>query len=250
MGSDARVGETQQQKLAELRRKMAAIPGRGESAVERAPHAAELRREALPVPAALAELLPDGGLVKGSVVAYAGARSLLAGLLAAVTEDGGHAAVVGLPRFGLLAAAEMGADLARLAVVAEPGPDPIEVASVLLDGLDLVVLGLDGGSVAPARARVLAARARNKGATLVVTDGAWPNPALRIDARIAGYVGLGTGHGRLHSLTLEVAVRGKTGTPRHGHLDLRPTAGRVQWFPQQTDAHHTELPLRARGAAS
>src|SRR5690349_17499467 len=111
MGSDARVGETQQQKLAELRRKMAAIPGRGESAVARAPHAAELSRAALPVPAALAELLPDGGLGKGSVVSYAGARSLLAGVLAAVTEDGGHAAVVGVPRFGLLAAAEMGADL-------------------------------------------------------------------------------------------------------------------------------------------
>ncbi|MEV6273798.1 hypothetical protein [Nocardia sp. NPDC051832] len=250
MGSDARVGEAQQKTLAELRRKMAAIPGRGEAAVERSPHAAELRREALPVPAALAELLPDGGLAKGSVVSYAGARSLLAGLLAAVTEHGGHAAVVGVPRFGLLAAAEMGADLERLAVVADPGPDPIEVASVLLDGLDLVVLGLDGASVVPSRARVIAARARNKGATLVVTDGAWPNPALRIDARIAGYVGLGTGHGRLHSLTLEVEVRGKTGTPGRGHLDLRPSAGRVQWFSQHTDARLTELPLQARGAAS
>ncbi|MEU8896959.1 hypothetical protein [Nocardia sp. NPDC048505] len=250
MGSDARVGETQQQKLAELRRKMAAIPGRGEAVAERTPHAAELRREALPVPAALAELLPDGGLIKGSVVSYAGARSLLAGLLAAVTGAGGHAAVVGVPRFGLLAAAEMGADLERLAVVAEPGPDPMEVAAVLLDGLDLVVLGLDGASVAPARARVLAARARNKGATLVVADGVWPNPALRIDARIAGYVGLGTGHGRLHALTVAVEVRGKTGATRHGHLDLRPSAGRVQWFPRRNESGIAELPIRARGAAS
>ncbi|MFC9892322.1 hypothetical protein ACFVMC_01390 [Nocardia sp. NPDC127579] len=249
MSSDGRVGATQQQMLAELRRKMAAVPGRGESAVERVPDAAGSGREVLPVPAALAALLPDGGLAKGSVIAYTGARSLLAGMLAAVTAAGGHAAVVGVPRFGLLAAAEMGADLERLAVVADPGPDPLEIASVLLDGLDLVVLGLDGGSVAPARARVLAARARNKGATLVVADGAWPHPALRIDARIAGYVGLGTGHGRLHSLTLEVEVRGKAGVPGRGHLDLRPTADRVRWFTRPADSGDTEL-FRARGAAS
>ncbi|WP_067832999.1 hypothetical protein [Nocardia lijiangensis] len=250
MGSDVRVGETErQQKLAELRSRMAAVPGRGESAVARVPLAEDMRREPLPVPRALAELLPEGGLGKGSVVACTGARSLLAGLLAAVTEHGGHAAVVGVPRFGLLAAAEMGAELARLAVIADPGPDPVEVAAVLLDGLDLVVLGLDGVSVPPARTRVLAARARSKGATLVVTDGNWPNPTLRLDARIAGYVGLGTGHGRLRSLNLEVEARHRAGMPRRGRVELRPSGGRVEWFAQETSPAPIELPI-ARGAAS
>ncbi|MBF6125275.1 hypothetical protein [Nocardia brasiliensis] len=248
MGSDARTQEGAQPRgslpsagretrttLAELRRKMAAIPGRGAAAVERVPMQARLRREVLAVPPPLAELLPDGGLAKGSVVSYTGARSLLAGLVAAVTGAGGHAAVVGVPRLGLLAAAEMGAQLERLAVIADPGQDPVEVAAVLLDGLDLVVLGLSGAAVPPARTRVIAARARNKGSTLVVTDGRWPGPTLRLDARVAGYAGLGRGRGRLRALGLEVEVRGKEGQPRRGRLDLCSRAGRVEWVRHETN---------------
>ncbi|QIS01791.1 hypothetical protein F5X71_05195 [Nocardia brasiliensis] len=242
MGSDARkrvgalpggsapaTGRDTQATLSELRKKMAAIPGRGAAAVERIPVEAELSREVLAVPPPLAELLPGGGLAKGSVVAYAGARSLLAGLVAAVTGEGGHAAVVGVPRLGLLAAAEMGAQLERLAVIADPGRDPVEVAAVLLDGLDLVVLGLNGVAVPPARTRVIAARARTKGSTLVVTDGRWPGPTLRLDARVAGYAGLGRGRGRLRGLGLEVEVRAKQDQPRRGRLDLCSRAGRVEW---------------------
>ncbi|MBB5914726.1 hypothetical protein BJY24_003593 [Nocardia transvalensis] len=226
MGS---AGEVTQERLAELRRRMAAVPARGAGATTRR----SLRREALPVPSALVELLPDGGLPKGSVVAYAGAGSLLTGLLAAVTGSGGHAAVVGLPRLGLLAAAEMGARLDRLAVVPDPGSDPVEVAAVLLDGLDLVVLGLGGLSVPPSRTRVLAARARSKGATLVVTGGAWSGPALRIESRVAGYGGLGRGCGRLRTLRLDVRVHARTAPPRTGSLELTPRAGRVEWIAAQ-----------------
>lgn len=251
MGSDVRVGdEKHQKKLEELRRRMAAIPGRGQSEVGRIPRETELRRESLPVPNALAELLPDDGLAKGSVVAYTGARSLLAGLLAAVTEHGGHAAVVGMPRFGLLAAVEMGAELARLAVVADPGPDPVEVAAVLLDGLDLVVLGLGGTSVAPSRSRVIAARARSHGATLVVADGHWPNPSLRMRARVCGYAGLGAGHGRLRSIGLDVDIRAKSGPSRRGRIDLCPNGGRVEWVTRTVAAGAGETPVAARGAAS
>ncbi|WP_082393434.1 hypothetical protein [Nocardia arizonensis] len=246
MGSDVRVrDEGGQRALEELRRRMAAIPGRGESAAARIPRAAELRRESLAVPPALAELLPDGGLVKGSVVAYAGARSLLAGVLAAATEAGGHAAVVGMPRFGLLAAVEMGAELARVAVIADPGPDPVEVAAVLLDGLDLVLLGLGNRSVPPSRSRVIAARARSRGATLVVTDGHWPDPTLRLESRVSGYYGLGVGHGRLRSVCLDVGVRAKAGPARRGRIDLCPSAGRVEWVPR---AARVDAP--AREAAS
>ncbi|MGW5384774.1 hypothetical protein [Nocardia sp. NPDC003963] len=229
----------QLRELAQLRRARAAsggcVPGptaapRGENGLS-APvvPAAVLRREILPVPSALAPLLPEGGLVKGTVVGYTGAGSLLAGLLAAVTGPGGHAAAVGLPGLGLLAAAEMGARLDRLAVVADAGRDPVEVAAVLLDGMELVVLGLDGATVAPARARVLAAKARGKGATLIVTDGIWPAPDLRLEAKVSGYTGLGTGSGRIRSIGLDVEVRAETGVPRRGRLVARPLAGRVEW---------------------
>lgn len=224
MGAEARRAQ-----LAELRRRMAAVPARGAEATARVPVAGEPRREPLPVPAALENLLPDGGLAKGSVVVYNGAGSLISGLLAAVTSSGGHAAVVGLPRLGLLAAAEMGARLDRLAVVSDPGPDPLEVASVLLDGLDLVVLGLNGLSVPMSRARVLAARARGKNSTLMVTNGSWSGSALHIDTRVAGYSGLGRGCGRLRTVRLDVSVRGRSAQPRLGHLSLSPAAGRVEW---------------------
>ncbi|QIS09115.1 hypothetical protein [Nocardia arthritidis] len=226
MGSDA---ELPKPTLDELRGRIAAIPARGESSAAGAPAADGPRREPLPVPAALAELLPVGGLARGSVVSYTGASSLLAGLLATVTGTGGYAALVGVPRLGLLAAVEMGARLERLAVVADPGPDPVAVTAVLLDGIDLIVLGLGGAAVPPSRAKVIAARARSRGATLVVTDGRWDNPALRLSARIAGYGGLGAGSGRLRSVSLDVEARGKAGPPRRGRIDLRPNAGRVEW---------------------
>ncbi|MDH6284562.1 hypothetical protein [Prescottella agglutinans] len=69
----------------------------------------------LPVPGPLAELLPYGGLVRGSTVQVSGASSLQAGLLASVTGSGGWAAVVGRPSLGLLAAVEQGAALNRCA---------------------------------------------------------------------------------------------------------------------------------------
>ncbi|MFF2088815.1 hypothetical protein ACFVVM_33955 [Nocardia sp. NPDC058176] len=232
MGSDALSPD--QGTLDELRRRMAAIPGRGASVSGRIPREQRLRRDMLPVPAPLADLLPDGGLPKGAVIAYSGAHSLLTGLLAEVTAHGGHAAVIGLPRLGLLAAAEMGAQLSRLAVIADPGPDPAEVAAVLLDGLDLVVLGLGGLAVPPARCRVLAARARNRGATLVVAGGEWTNPALRLDSRVTGYRGLGRGRGRLHSVCLDVRVSAKAGPPRHGHIDLCARPGRTEWQTRET----------------
>ena len=96
-----------------------------------------------PQPESLADLQPTA-LPRGTVAVLSGARSLSLSMVAAVTAAGGHAAIVGQPDVGLLAAVEMGADLSRLAVIPEPGADPVEVAAVLMDGMDLVVLGLGG----------------------------------------------------------------------------------------------------------
>ena len=116
-----------------------------------------------------------------------GARSLSLSMVAAVTAKGGHAAIVGQPDVGLLAAVEMGADLSRIAVIPEPGADPVEVAAVLMDGMDLVVLGLGGRSVPAGRARAVVARARQKGCTLLVTGGDWQGASTRLEARVCGY---------------------------------------------------------------
>ena len=193
------------EQLEQLRRRIAAVPGKGEHVARRLD--TEGRTVAVhAVPEPLREVLPGGGLAKGSVVAYAGATSLLLGLLAAVTADGGHAAIVGRPRLGLLAAIEMGAELRRIALVRNPGPNPVDVAAVLLDGMDLVVLGLGGAAVTPSRARAVVARARSKGATLVVADGRWDGAEVRLDAQVTGFEGLRTGRGRVRSVQLSVRV--------------------------------------------
>ncbi len=140
----------------------------------------------LPLPETLAEQVPTA-LPRGTVAVLSGARSLPLSMVAAVTAAGGHAAIVGQPDVGLLAAVEMGADLSRLAVIPEPGADPVEVAAVLMDGMDLVVLGLGGRSVPATRARAVVARARQKGCTLLVTDGDWQGASARLEARVSGY---------------------------------------------------------------
>lgn len=247
------------ERVALLRSRMAAVPSRGETASVRidnsdaAPARSELddsepstasesavrQRPVLPVPSALIEVLPHGGLVRGTVASVSGAGSLLIGLVAAVTGAGGHVAVVGQPRFGILAAVEMGAQLSKLALIPDPGPDPVEVAAILLDGVDLVVLGLGGLSVSPTRARAVVARARSKGSTLLVTDGHWDGAELRLDASVHGYDGLGTGRelgrGRLRGVRLSVCARGKAMRPRTVRLDLRSENGRIEWHAEERE---------------
>jgi hypothetical protein len=232
------------ERVEHLRRRMASVPSRGEVGspsypalerpVQRSVEPETHHREVLAVPPALASLFPHGGLVRGSVASVSGAGSLLLGMVAAATAAGSHVAVVGQPRFGLLAASEMGAQLNRLAMVPDPGEDPIEVAAILLDGLDLVVLGLGGRSVPPSRARAVVARARSKGATLLVTDGHWDGVELRLDAAVRSVDGVGTGErsgrGRLRNLRLEVRAQGKAMRPRSTCFDLRSESGRVDWF--------------------
>lgn len=227
-------GLSKQERLDQLRSRMAAVPTRGEAVAERCPEVEDASADVLAVPSALAGLLPRGGLARGSVVSFSGASSLLLGLLASVTAAGGHAVVIGRPRLGLLAAAEMGAQLRRIALVPDPGSDPVEVAAVLLDGMDLVVLGLGGATIAPSRARAVIARARSKRCTLLVTDGQWSGVDLRIDAKVIGYDGLGRGTGRLRSLQLAVRTQGRSAVPAAGRLDMQVVAGRVEWI----DAAH------------
>lgn len=163
----------------------------------------------LPVPKLLSDLLPRG-LPRGVVAVLTGARSLPLNMVAAVTAGGGYAAIVGDPRASLLAAVEMGADLSRLAMIPEPGADPLEVATVLMDGMDLVVLDLTGCSVAPTRARSMTARARHKGCTLLVTGADWPGAQVRLDARVRGYeLTGGCGSGRVGEVRLLLRARGR-----------------------------------------
>ena len=201
------------EQLQQLRRQMAAVSGKvgsGRSAGVPAPEVLPAGESLLPVPESLAGLLP-AGLPRGTVAVLSGARSVPVGMTAAVTAAGGHVAVVGVPDFGLLAAAEMGADLSRVAVIPNPGADPVEVAAVLMDGMDLVVLGLAGRHVPMTRARAVLARARQRGCALVVTEGDWQGASMRMDARVRGYditagITAGPGFGRIGAVQVSVRL--------------------------------------------
>ena len=179
--------ENRAEQLESLRRQMARVsgkvPGKGVAPADDLLPDSESR---LALPRWLAESLPVP-LPRGTVAVLSGARSLLLSMVAEVTAAGGNVAIVGQPDIGLLAAVEMGADLSRLAVIPDPGTDPVEVAAVLIDGMDLVVLGLGGRQVPRTRARAVVARARNKGCTLLVTDGDWQGAPTRLKARVCGY---------------------------------------------------------------
>jgi hypothetical protein len=202
-----------------LRRKIAAVSGKvGGSRRGAAPSADPLpdSESLLPMPGSLDGVMP-APLPRGTVAVLSGARSLPLSMVAAVTAEGGHAAIVGQPDVGLLAAVEMGADLSRIAVIPDPGSDPVEVAAVLMDGMDLVVLGLGGRSVPPTRARAVTARARQKGCTLLVTNGDWQGASARLEARVCGYeiTGLGDGSrpgfGRISKVRLAFSASGRAG---------------------------------------
>lgn len=180
----------------------------------------------LAVPGALGEILPGGGLQRGSVVRVdgapgSGATSLLLSLLAAATAAGEWAAVVdGDGVLGGLAAAESGVVLDRLAVVrAVPAALYARVVATLLDGFTVVAATIPKG-FRLGEARRLAARARERAAVLVAA-GSWPGDAsLSMRAEHSTWSGLGCGEGLLGSRVVRVAVTGRGAAGRERFADV------------------------------
>src|SRR5215218_7130731 len=168
----------------------------------------------LPVVPALRPLLPNQGLRRGSTVAVGRSAALALALVAGASAAGSWVAAVGLPDLGIVAAAETGIVLERLALVTAPGAQawPTVVAA-LLDAIDVVLVRSPPG-LPSAQARRLAARARERGAVLVPL-GPWPEPAdLRLAVTASTWHGLGQGHGSLHSRVAEVVATGRGAATR------------------------------------
>lgn len=175
--------------------------------------AAQLGKPMLAVLPELAGLLPGGGLRRGSTVSVRGATSLVLALLAEATRNGSWAAVTGLPELGLAAAAELGVDLERLALVPDPGAELVAVLSALVDGFDLVVVGR-AASVQPQTARRLAGRARNRG-TVLLTAGSWPGADVELKVSGRRWHGLTQdGHGHLSARNVVATSRGRGAAAR------------------------------------
>ncbi len=177
----------------------------------------DLERPPLPVPPELGRLLP-AGLRRGATVAVLGSTSLALALLAPASVHGSWAGVVGQPSIGLLAAAQAGVVLDRVALVPGPGPDAPAVVAALLDGMDIVLVGPRAGLTDADRRRLMA-RARERGSVLVSTV-PWPGAAVVLGVRTLGWTGAGEGDGRLRSLDVRVTRSGRGAAGHHLAVEL------------------------------
>lgn len=181
----------------------------------------------LPVLPALRDLLPAGGLQRGSVVATGQWGLLCLALAAGASAAGAWCAAVGMPQLGVAAAAGLGLAPDRLLLIADPGPGWPQVVASLLDGCELVLLRPPGRPSAQLRRRLEAA-VRRFGGVLVVA-GEWDGAQTRLAVAHHEWTGIGAGHGRLRACLAQVVAdgRGAAAQPRAQWLWLPGPDGSV-----------------------
>jgi hypothetical protein len=191
----------------------------------------------LPVLPALRELLPRGGLARGSVVAVAEFGLLCLALAAGASADGAWCGVAGVPEAGVLAAAGLGLDAGRILLVPDPGPTWPQVVASLLDGCELVLLRPPAPASPQIRQRLEATLRRGRGVLLVAGD--WPGAQVRLRVITQRWTGLGDGHGRLRACCAEVMADGRG--------EAAMTRTRWLWLPAEdgsiTVADPVDIPL-------
>ncbi len=167
---------------------------------------------------------------------YAVDSPLLAmALMAGPSSAGSWCGVVGVPDFGIEAAAALGVDPDRTILVPEPGDEWLNVAAAMIDVLTVVVVqppgadvpgrragGSAGGSagggagggagvVGPHQAARLGSRLRQREAALIAL-GDWPRCDARLRIRQTRWSGIGQGHGHLSGRRVRV-TSGRVGSP-------------------------------------
>jgi len=174
--------------------------------------------QGLPTATALQPLLPGGTIRVGGSYAVQESVLLAMTMLQAASAEGAWCAVVGVPSFGVEAAAAMGIDLERLVLVPDPGDQWLTVTAALAD-VAQIVLTRPLGRVVPGDVSRLSARLRQRGGALVAL-GSWPGADVTL--RVSGSVwsGIGDGHGYLAERRATVTASGRAGAGRPVSADL------------------------------
>ena len=209
-------------------------------------------QQQLPVVAALAELLPGGGVARGSTVSVGGpcgAVSLAALLAVEASRAGSWVVAVGMDEFNWEMALALGV-VAERSVVVRVGDRSAatEVMAAVVDAADVVLVGPEVG-LSSAAVRRLRARARERGSVLVRVqpnharrsagrgprlsaslDDRWADAELSLQARTLRWTGLGEGWGHVNGRLVEVTVAGRrqASVGRQGVLWLPDDQGRVR----------------------
>lgn len=186
---------------------------------------ADLEARYLPVPGALADLIP-GGLRCGTAVEVADPHLLLA-LAGSAAPLGWHAAV-GLPEVNWAAGEPYGLRLEQLLLVDNPGARWPEVVASLIPDVSTILLG-PVSRPEPRVTKRLAALLRRHG-TVLISTGVWPGSALRLGVSEPRWTGLGDGWGLLagREATITVTGRGSITRMRSARLWLPDGRGEIR----------------------
>jgi hypothetical protein len=191
----------------------------------RSMQATKLDSRLLPTHPALAELLPGGGLKQGAMYSVESSATLLLALLAGPSAAGSWCGVVGVPEFGIEAAASFGVDLDRLILVPTPGDQWLAVTAAIADVLTVVVVKPPRLASEGNLAR-LTARLRQRGSTLLVVgswpQGSWAQSEAMLSLSQSSWTGIENGAGHLTARQVTVTVSTRAGG--------RPRSTRM-WLP-------------------
>lgn len=190
----------------------------------RSMQATRLDSRLLPTHPALADLLPGGGLKQGAMYSLQNSATLLLALLAGPSAAGSWCGVIGVPEFGIEAAASFGVDLDRLVLVPHPGDQWLAVTAAIADVLTVVVTKPPRQASDASLSR-LSARLRQRGSTLIVLGNeatkAWPQTEALLSLSESSWTGIGEGFGHLSARQVTVTVSTRMGSrPRSARLWL------------------------------
>jgi hypothetical protein len=194
-----------------------------------------------PMVPALRDLVPRGGLARGSVVAVSESGLLCLAVVAGASAAGAWCAIAGMPEAGLMAGTGLGLDLERTLLVPHLGTNWAQVVASLLDGCEFVLVRPPSRASGQVRQRLEATVRRARGVLVVAGD--WPGAQVRLRVTAQGWTGLGDGFGRLRACCAEVVADGR------GEAALAKT--RWLWLPAEDGtvavADPAEIPLGMPG---
>ncbi|MDI2098172.1 hypothetical protein [Ruicaihuangia caeni] len=177
-----------------------------------------LRERTLPTLPGLAEVLPGGGLRPGASYSIEGSARLAMSLMVGPASAGAWCGVVGMPEFGVEAAAGVGLELERVVLIPRPGEHWLAVTASLADALS-VVLVKPTARVGHATASKLSARLRQHDAVLIAF-GDWPEAEARLRLEEPRWQGLGQGSGHLTDCEATVTAVDRSGRSRSARFSV------------------------------